>query len=228
MADNKRGFAEGIRNLGSRLNPIPRLRALGSNMAARPGLTAATFIGNALLPGSGTAISRIGNWAYDRQFDNSAQRNNARVQQIGDAAAQEAMNRPLNGALGQFNQGHQNPLVQAMMGPSTYGGQQALNSGGYNVQNQWGQSKPQSILSGMPQGPSMGPDLSGLDAALARANAGGMRVKEFGGKGWGGVARGAAAGEMGVMGPGANGEALIRGLMPMGRAVFNKRDLERG
>lgn len=46
---------------------------------------------------------------------------------------------------------------------------------------------------------------------------------QFGGRGWEGIARGQAAGEMGVIGRGAGGETLIRGLTPFGTAVYNKR-----
>jgi hypothetical protein len=226
MADNKRGFAEGLRDFGNRINPIAAIGRRFDNARTHPWQAAITTALGVVNPALGMAGRRAFSGYNNRQFDQSAQRNNSRLQQIGDAAAQEAMNRPLNGALGQFNQGHQNPLVQAMMGPSNYGGQQALNSGGYNVQNQWGQSRPQSILNAMPQKPQIGPDLSGLDAAMARANGGlPIREKEMG---WGGTPRGGAPGEMGVMGPGANGQALIRGLMPMGRPVFNKRNFERG
>lgn len=232
MAGEERGMLD-------RLNPFSQMRNRWDNARAHPVQTGVSTVLGLLNPALGMGSRAAFNRYNDRRFDNSAQRNNARVGEMGDAAAQNAMSRSPWDAPTSDNS--RADLVQALMGgargaqqtmaPGNYGGQQALNSGGYNVQQQWGQSQPQSILGAMPQGPSMGPDLSGLDAAIARANAAGIGVKElgqFGGKGWQGAARGGAPGEMGVMGPGANGEALIRGLMPMGRPVFNKRDLERG
>jgi hypothetical protein len=215
MAGEERGFLD-------RINPISQVRQRWDGARAHPFQTAMSTILGVVNPALGMGSRAAFNRYNDNRFDRSAQRNNARMGEMGDEAGRTAMERPLDGPLGRFEQprgGQQNPLVQALMGPG--GGQQALNSGGYNVQNQWGQSQPQSILGGMPQKPQMGPDLSGLDAAMARAN-GGLPIREKE-TGWAGIARGGAPGEMGVMGPGANGQAMIRGVMPMGSPVFNKR-----
>lgn len=202
------------RGFWSRANPINAIRERVESFMAHPVQNTVSGVLGIAHPALGVGSRQAFRSYNNRQFDNSAQRNNARVGEMGDAAAQNAMSRsPWDAPTGDNSRAD---LINALMGgqrgpqqPSmgTYGGQQALNSGGYNVQNQWAQQQPQSILGGMPQSPMPQLDLSGLDAALAARG---------GGRGQGGRGGNPGAGWSGVMGPGANGHALIRGTQMFG------------
>lgn len=207
MAREERGMLD-------RLNPFSQVRERWDNARAHPVQTGVSTVLGLLNPALGMGSRAAFNRYNDRRFDNSAQRNNARVGEMGDAAAQDAMGRsPWDAPTGENSRADLvnalmggSPGRQQTMGPGNYGGQQALNSGGYNVQSQWAQQQPQSILGAMPQSPMPQLDLTGLDAALAAR----------GGQGQGSGGGSPGAGWSGVMGPGANGQALIRGTQQFG------------
>jgi hypothetical protein len=78
-------------------------RGMVDNWRAHPGQQAFSTGLGMLLPGAGT-LANLGFRAYNNhQFTNAAQQANANGAAIGDQAAQQGMDRPLNGVLGSFD-----------------------------------------------------------------------------------------------------------------------------
>ena len=162
MANSNQG---GERSMWDRINPIPRIQALGRNIRAHPFQTALGFAANAALPGAGPALMQafkpFNNW----RDSNRAQNFN---RNIGLPQIQGVNNRLSQQLMGGLSSG--NPLADAMM---AYGGQNALNSGQYNMSAQQQPNGYDAIMSSVPSAGVGGLNLSGLDAALA-ARGGGL------------------------------------------------------
>jgi hypothetical protein len=190
----------------NRLNPIQGARNAWDRVSAHPFQSLLSFIGGV----AGTpALSRAMNFGFDRyndsQFSGAANWLNNSTQQQGNQAEAGAWGRPLDGALGAFGPGAPSYPGQGMptaaapwwSTPGVAGGWVAPNG----IMDFLG--NPDQVIT---------PDGTGVSLPISQQpQAQGAKPD------WRtDVPRGGAAGEMGIMGQGANGELLIRGTAPFG------------
>lgn len=165
MANSNQG-AE--RSLWDRINPVPRVQAMGRNIRAHPFQTAGAFAANAFMPGAGPALMQLFK-PFNAMRDNSRAQNfdqNTAMPQI--QGVNNRLSQQLMGGRSQGGQGNQ--LADAMR---VYGGQGAMNSGQYNMSAQQQPNGYDAIMGSVPSTGVGSVNLSGLDAALAGRGGGG-------------------------------------------------------
>jgi len=150
-------------------HPIDGLRNGLSNIAAHPWQTVGRGVASAVAgPVGGQLAAALFRGYNNRQNDNAYQNTLQGTVSRGNAAAQRAMDKPLNGPLGAVpgGRGDNTGLMNALMG--NYGGQDALNSGMYNMANQYRGMNPtsssqmiNSLLPGMSQNYENSPQAGG-------------------------------------------------------------------
>lgn len=188
-------------------NPFANLRNSLQNVQAHPFQSLVRGFAGAVNPGLGFAAGR-GFDAYNaRQFNNAADAANERMAEQGNRAAQGAMDKPLKGPLGQYNDN--SALASALSGRQADGGWNMSQAFGPQQSN-WSQSgNPGGLLSFLGQPNAGGPNLGGLDQAIAAANGGstprsngGMSGGGFGnfsgGNNWGGGFGGSMMSNLGM------------------------------
>lgn len=176
-------------------NPLNRISDRINNIREHPfqnlalaGLGAA----NPLLGMAGRFLANRWNARQDaNQFNDRSQDVTNRLDQQGSDMANNAMNQQLNGPLGQFdNSGLAGALLNAR---SPGGGWNMSQMFGPQQQGSWQTpGNPGGLLNFLPNNQPNGPDLSGLDEAMARSGGGG--VKGGGGLGGGGYSGGGSWG----------------------------------
>lgn len=146
-------------------HPIDALRERVSNFRAHPFQNIASMVAGGLGGPLGGAASRgIFNRYNQNQFDNAANTNQERVTDQMGMDTNDAMNKPLNGPLGQFEGSDNSQLANIMAGAGSGGGHFG-NPGGYNMSQQWqnpsgftgGSSVVQGILDQLPGGSNFTP-----------------------------------------------------------------------
>lgn len=152
------------------IHPIDNISARLDNIRQHPFQTAisgaAGFFGGPL---GGYGANRAFQWWNDRQQNQPIGSIDNLVQQNGNQAAQQGMDRPLSGPLGR--DGGNNALASALMGGQSPG----MGIGGFNMQ-QFGQPSSSTALINalLPGQPPPGMNLSGVDRLLdARGGGGG-------------------------------------------------------
>lgn len=143
-------------------HPIDALRERVSNMRAHPFQNIVSGIAGAVGgPLGGMASRGLFNRYNQGQFDNAANTNQARVTDQMGIDTNDAMNKPLNGPLGQFGNDN-SQLAQALTGGPQGGGYG--NPGGYNMSQNWnpqsfsgGSNVVQGILDQLPGGSNFTP-----------------------------------------------------------------------
>lgn len=117
------------------------------NAQAHPLQTALGAVAGGLIPGGGLIAGQLFNRYNNAQFNNQVVNSGNVTSRQGERAGNAAMDRPLSGALGQFNNSN---------APSPG----AFNPNSFNMQQQFGQpsASPSDLLSFLPSAPAQTPD----------------------------------------------------------------------
>jgi hypothetical protein len=150
------GFTEGG------FHPMDAMRERFGNMRAHPFQNLASGLLGAVVPGGGMIGRGMFNKYNQGQFDNAAQTNAGLVGDQMQMDTNDAMNKPLNGMLGQFEDsaGPGGGMGGSIGGPGSGGGYGSNQ--GWNMSQQWGSpssftggsSFVNDIMSQLPGGPS--------------------------------------------------------------------------
>jgi len=191
-------------------HPIDNLRQNLRGLTDDPWRTALGLGLGAINPSVGVAglgaFDAFREWNGERKLSNASDTLTDRMREQGDRAAQSAMDRPLNGPLGQYKDN--SALASALSGRQADGGWNMSQAFGPQQSN-WSQGNAGGLLNFLGQPNAGGPNLGGLDQALAAANGGsaprsngGMSGGGFGnfsgGNNWGGGFGGSMMSNLGM------------------------------
>lgn len=127
------------------MSPFEFFRSRWDNIQAHPGQNAISTALGALVPGGGIAANALFNRYNDSRFNNSAQQFQDRSADLSNLNTNDALNKPLSGALGDYDR--QNPLGEAPSNDSGRAEQnrqlgQALTGNGQNAGGMVGNYQP--------------------------------------------------------------------------------------
>lgn len=126
-------------------HPIDSLRSRIDNWRAHPFQNIASGLIGALAPGAGEVAHAGFNRFNDYSLNHAQGINQARVTDQMGADTNDAMNRPLGGSLGGFEDSGNGPLAHAITGSGGYQGNYGSNQGWNQAQN-W--SNPSGFTGG--------------------------------------------------------------------------------